>query len=115
MSCFASTRLESASRLAAHAAVKRATVAMRRAPGRTDEERPMSSRTTTKPAERGGKAAGLQGRVRDTISEIKKVSWPDQETTRNLTLLVIGMAAILGAILGGIDAIFIRIWEWIPS
>jgi preprotein translocase subunit SecE len=48
------------------------------------------------------------------MAEIRKVTWPDSQTTRNLTMLVIGMATVLGAILGGIDAIFIRIWEWIP-
>jgi preprotein translocase subunit SecE len=75
----------------------------------------MSTRTTSKGAPRSGLIGSLQTLVRDTMTEIRKVSWPDQETTRNLTLLVIAMAAILGAILGGIDAIFIRIWEWIPS
>jgi preprotein translocase subunit SecE len=49
------------------------------------------------------------------MSEIKKVSWPSAETTRNLTLLVIAMAVVLGALLGIIDYIFVRIWEWIPS
>lgn len=75
----------------------------------------MSTRTTSKGAQRSGLIGSLQALIRDTMAEIRKVSWPDQETTRNLTLLVIAMAAILGAILGGIDAIFIRIWEWIPS
>lgn len=75
----------------------------------------MSTRTTSKGGQRSGLIGSLQTLVRDTMSEIRKVSWPDSETTRNLTLLVIAMAAILGAILGGIDAVFIRIWEWIPS
>jgi preprotein translocase subunit SecE len=75
----------------------------------------MSTRTTTKGGERAGLIGSLQSLIRDTNAEIKKVSWPDQQTTRNLTLLVIAMAAILGAILGGIDALFIRIWDWIPS
>ncbi len=75
----------------------------------------MSTRTTSKGAQRPGLIGSLQNLVRDTMAEIRKVSWPDTETTRNLTLLVIAMATILGAILGGIDAIFIRIWEWIPS
>jgi preprotein translocase subunit SecE len=74
----------------------------------------MSGRTTTKPAERGGRRAGMQSLVRDTMAEIRKVTWPDSQTTRNLTILVIAMAAVLGAILGGIDAIFIRVWDWIP-
>jgi len=83
--------------------------------GPRDEEGDMSTRTTSKGAQRPGLIGSLQNLVRDTMAEIRKVSWPDTETTRNLTLLVIAMATILGAILGGIDAIFIRIWEWIPS
>jgi len=75
----------------------------------------MSSRTTSKPQERGGnRFGGIQGLFRDTMTEIRKVAWPDQQTSRSLTLLVIGMACVLGALLGGIDALFVRIWEWIP-
>ncbi len=62
---------------------------------------------------------GFLGRIRrllrDTFSEIKKVTWPDQETTRNLTIFVIGLSIALGALLGGIDAIFVRVWENIPT
>lgn len=53
--------------------------------------------------------------VRDTVAEIRKVTWPDQETTRNLTIFVIALSIFLGALLGGIDAIFVRVWENIPT
>lgn len=75
----------------------------------------MSTRTTSKGADRSGRVSGAQGLVRDTMTEIRKVSWPDSQTTRNLTMLVIAMGAVLGALLGGIDAIFIRLWDWIPT
>jgi preprotein translocase subunit SecE len=39
----------------------------------------------------------------DTVAELKKVTWPDKETTKNLTLVVIGISAVLGAALGGLD------------
>jgi preprotein translocase subunit SecE len=39
----------------------------------------------------------------DTVAELKKVTWPDTETTKNLTLVVIGISIALGALLGGID------------
>lgn len=58
--------------------------------------------------------AGLQRSARETVSEIKKVTWPDRETTRNLTLVVIAISVALGLLLGGIDAIFVRLWEAIP-
>jgi preprotein translocase subunit SecE len=75
----------------------------------------MATRSTSKSAGGGGRIARLQNLVRDTSTEIKKVTWPDGQTTRNLTLLVIVMATILGIVLGGIDAIFVRLWEWIPT
>ena len=57
----------------------------------------------------------IQRLVRDTVAETKKITWPDRETTRNLTILVIAISAALGLLLGGIDAIFVRLWEVIPS
>jgi preprotein translocase subunit SecE len=47
---------------------------------------------------------------RDSVSEMKKVNWPDQQTTRNLTLLVIALSIILGILLGGIDYILQRVF-----
>jgi preprotein translocase SecE subunit len=41
--------------------------------------------------------------IRDTWSEIKKITWPDGDTVRRLTALVIAMATVLGLLLGGID------------
>ncbi len=57
----------------------------------------------------------IQNSLRDTIAEIKKVTWPDAQTTRNLTIVVIAMAFVLGILLGSIDAIFVRLWDNIPS
>ena len=39
----------------------------------------------------------------DTVAELRKVTWPDKETTKNLTLVVIGISAALGVLLGGLD------------
>jgi preprotein translocase subunit SecE len=39
----------------------------------------------------------------DTVAELRKVTWPDRETTKNLTLVVIAISAVLGALLGGLD------------
>ena len=72
-------------------------------------------RSTSRGQDQQSGAARLQSTVRDTIAEIKKVTWPDKETTRNLTLVVIVMAILLGILLGGIDAVFVRVWENIPT
>jgi preprotein translocase subunit SecE len=47
------------------------------------------------------------------VAELRKVQWPDRQTTRNLTLVVIGMAFSLAAILGLLDAGLTRIIEWL--
>jgi preprotein translocase SecE subunit len=75
----------------------------------------MATRTTSKGGEKRGRLSSLQNLIRDTSSEIRKVTWPDQQTTRSLTIVVIVMAIILGVLLGGIDAGLVRLWEAIPS
>jgi preprotein translocase subunit SecE len=45
---------------------------------------------------------------------VKKITWPDRETTRNLTAVVIAISVILGIVLGGIDYILFQIFEAIP-
>lgn len=75
----------------------------------------MATRTTSRGGEKRGRIAGIQALVRDTSSEIKKVTWPDQQTTRNLTMVVIAMAVTLGILLGGLDAGLVRLWDTIPG
>lgn len=53
----------------------------------------------------------LKKMSQNTWAEIKKVTWPDSETTRNLTLLVIVMSTVLGLLLGGIDFILLKLFE----
>ena len=49
----------------------------------------------------------------DTSAELKKVTWPDRETTKNLTLVVIAISAALGALLGGLDWIMQQLFALI--
>jgi preprotein translocase subunit SecE len=62
-------------------------------------------------AERGGRIRKL---FDDTRSEMKKITWPDKETTRNLTIVVIGISVVLGVALGGIDYVLFQIFEALP-
>jgi len=57
---------------------------------------------------------GVRRFSRDTMAEIKKVNWPDRETTRNLTLVVIAVSAVLGIMLGGIDFVLFQLFEALP-
>ncbi len=55
--------------------------------------------------------SGVTRFYHETQAEIKKVNWPDRETTRNLTLVVIGLSVILGILLGGIDYVLFQLFE----
>ncbi|MFL5761480.1 MAG: preprotein translocase subunit SecE [Thermomicrobiales bacterium] len=53
----------------------------------------------------------LQRTFRETRAEMSKITWPDQQTTRNLTIVVIGLSIVLGLFLGGIDYVLLKILE----
>jgi preprotein translocase subunit SecE len=53
----------------------------------------------------------LERWYRETRAEMAKITWPDQETTRNLTIVVIGISVVMGLFLGGIDFILVKILE----
>lgn len=57
---------------------------------------------------------GIRRFIRETWSEIQKVIWPDRETTRNLTLVVIAVSIVLGILLGGIDYVLFQLFEALP-
>lgn len=57
---------------------------------------------------------GLRRFIRETMAEIRKVIWPDRETTRNLTLVVIAVSVVLGIMLGGIDYLLFQLFEALP-
>jgi preprotein translocase subunit SecE len=79
-------------------------------------QRTSTRRGRTRGTEQNLSLAGrTQSLIRDTIAEIRKVTWPDQDTTRNLTIFVVALSVVLGALLGGIDAVFVRVWENIPT
>ena len=79
------------------------------APSRAEAARPPKP---TVERERPGEIEHSRARTRfdqlkkqwlDTVAELKKVTWPDKETTKNLTLVVIAISAVLGVLLGGLD------------
>jgi preprotein translocase subunit SecE len=68
--------------------------------------KPTVERERVAESERSGAASRidqLKKQWLDTLAELKKVTWPDKETTKNLTLVVIAISAVLGVLLGGID------------
>lgn len=81
--------------------------------------RPRTTRTKSSERHSGlrsrfARLAVLQRLFKDTVSEMKKITWPDRDTTRNLTIVVIAISVALGLALGGVDAAFVRLWQAIP-
>jgi preprotein translocase subunit SecE len=48
----------------------------------------------------------LTAYIRETIQEIKKVSWPSQQQTIEMTILVLAVSVIIGAYIGLADYLF---------
>ncbi len=79
--------------------------------------RPRPTRTKSTERQKNSRFARLEALQRlfhDTVSEMKKITWPDRDATRNLTIVVIAISIVLGLTLGGVDALFVRLWQAIP-
>jgi preprotein translocase subunit SecE len=74
-------------------------------------------RTRAVPAVESGRDQGpigrIQGNIDNIIAELKKVTWPTPDETRNLTIVVIGISVALGLFLGGIDLVLSRLYQLI--
>jgi preprotein translocase subunit SecE len=88
------------------------------APGKDAADKPKPAKASAKAGPEEKPQSGFSKRFgtfatiyRDTRAELKKVTWPDKDTTRNLTVVVIAISVVLGALLGGIDALLVRVIE----
>ncbi len=50
----------------------------------------------------------IQRWYRETVSELRRVSWPTRAEARSLTIIVIIVMIIMAIILGGLDWVFFR-------
>lgn len=55
----------------------------------------------------------LQRFGRETVGELRKVSWPTRTEALSLTRVVIIVMIIMGALLGGLDWVFFRFFAWL--
>jgi preprotein translocase subunit SecE len=88
-----------------------------------DQGRRGAATTTTAPRppipSLGGAAGGRRGRgnpldfVRDVRSELRKVAWPTQRETINLTAVVIALSVAVGLFLGGVDFVFQELFRFL--
>ena len=49
--------------------------------------------------------------IDDVMAELRKVTWPTPDETRNLTIVVIGISVTLGLFLGGIDLLLSNLYR----
>ena len=68
-----------------------------------------AAETATKQSVIALRAESARKLYRETLAEMKKINWPDQQTTKSLTVLVIGISVVLGILLGGIDFLLLRL------
>jgi preprotein translocase subunit SecE len=52
---------------------------------------------------------------RDVRGELRKVEWPSREEGTKLTAAVIGLSAVVGIFLGGVDFIFQELFRFLIS
>ncbi|GEM_PF-2949918 len=67
-----------------------------------------TTRATTNPLVRA--FSRLRHGSTETVSELRKVAWPDSQTTRNLTFVVIGISAAIGFLLGLTDSLLTALY-----
>jgi preprotein translocase subunit SecE len=95
-------------------------------PARVGPNRDQSRRTGVTPAAPAraplpaiGGAGGRRGRgnpidfIRDVRSELRKVAWPTQRETINLTAVVIALSVTVGLFLGGVDFVFQELFRFL--
>lgn len=86
----------------------------RREPATTTQERPKPRTAAAAGGESGNSRFGrLRVAIDDIVAELKKVTWPTPDETRNLTIVVIGISVTLGLFLGGIDLVLTTLYRLI--
>lgn len=68
--------------------------------------------TRNVPRSWGERREAIARGLRDTRSELRKVSWPTRQETTNLTLVVIALSVVLGLLLGGVDLAVSEAYKW---
>lgn len=59
-----------------------------------------------KPTVTGPSESKIRRFVRETRSELRKVTWPTREQATRLTGIVIAFSAAVGLLMGGVDFVF---------
>lgn len=65
-----------------------------------------------KPAKAAPTESRFRRFIRETRSELRKVTWPTREQTIRLTGIVIAFSFVVGLLMGGVDFIFSSLIQW---
>lgn len=60
-------------------------------------------------------STGIRKNLRETVGELRKVSWPTTQETFNMTRIVIAVILVMGLLLGLLDALFSRFFALLIS
>jgi preprotein translocase subunit SecE len=53
--------------------------------------------------------------LRDVTGEVKKITWPDREQLRQLTLVILGFVALVAVVIGTMDIVLQWVIVTLPS
>jgi preprotein translocase subunit SecE len=56
---------------------------------------------------------GIRRYFNETVGELRKVSWPTRREAWYLTIVVLIVTGIMAAVLGSLDYVFSRFFQWI--
>ncbi|MBI5151066.1 MAG: preprotein translocase subunit SecE [Candidatus Pacebacteria bacterium] len=51
--------------------------------------------------------------IHQVREELAKVTWPSRKETLNMTLIVLGVSVAVGLYVGGLDAVFTSLFDYI--
>ena len=57
----------------------------------------------------------LRGGLDGVLAELRKVTWPTREETRNLTIVVVGITTVIGGSLALLDYILSLLYTWLNT
>jgi preprotein translocase subunit SecE len=74
------------------------------------EPRPKTRPAPATAAPDNSRMGRFRAYVDSVIAELRKVNWPTREETRNLSIVVIGITAVIGGALGLLDFVLSLIY-----
>ncbi len=65
------------------------------------------------PKKQSKQPTGIRRWYRDTMGELRKVTWPTRREAASLTVVVVIVMVVMAIVLGGLDVLFFRFFEQI--